>query len=52
MLIQSPMFKTTSIPVMLDFLIRHGQITVENGKNIYLISFVFVNGQWCASIKR
>ena len=25
-------FKTTSIPVTLDFLIRHGVITPENGK--------------------
>jgi len=28
----SPHFKTTSIPVALDFLIRHGYITPENGK--------------------
>jgi len=30
--ILSPHFKTTSVPVALDFLIRHGYITAENGK--------------------
>lgn len=36
--ILSPHFKTTSIPVALDFLIRHGYITPENGKeNVNLI---------------
>ncbi|OAD57432.1 hypothetical protein WN48_01983 [Eufriesea mexicana] len=30
--IMSPYFKTTSAPVALDFLIRHGYITAENGK--------------------
>lgn len=29
----SPEFKTTSCPVIIDFLIRHGFITPENGKN-------------------
>lgn len=29
--ILSPEFKTTSCPVVLDFLIRHGVITPENG---------------------
>lgn len=28
----SPQFKTTSCPVVIDFLIRHGVITPENGK--------------------
>lgn len=32
--ILSPHFKTTSVPVTLDFLIRHGFITAENGKSI------------------
>ena len=30
--ILSSHFKTTSVPVALDFLIRHGYITAENGK--------------------
>lgn len=29
---QRPDYKTTSIPVTLDFLIRHGFISPENGK--------------------
>lgn len=29
----SPEFKTTSCPVVIDFLIRHGVITPENGKH-------------------
>lgn len=28
-------FKTTSVPVALDFLIRHGKITAENGKSLF-----------------
>lgn len=31
-------FKTTAVPVALDFLIRHGCITPENGKYRFLIS--------------
>lgn len=30
-------FKTTSVPVVLDFLIRHGYVTPENGKTFKLI---------------
>lgn len=33
----SPEFKTTSCPVVIDFLIRHGVITPENGKHCKLI---------------
>lgn len=33
----SPEFKTTSCPVVIDFLIRHGVITPENGGCIYSI---------------
>lgn len=40
--ILSPHFKTTSVPVALDFLIRHGYITAENGKASYfLFAFFF-----------
>lgn len=31
----SPQFKTTSAPVLLDFLIRKGYINPENGKQNY-----------------
>lgn len=31
-----PEFKTTSCPVVIDFLIRHGFITPENGKSLLL----------------
>lgn len=31
----SPQFKTTSAPVLLDFLIRKGYINPENGKYLY-----------------
>ena len=31
----SPSFKTTSVPVALDFMIRHGFITPENGKIVF-----------------
>lgn len=34
----SPEFKTTSCPVVIDFLIRHGVITPENGKQKVLSS--------------
>lgn len=35
--ILSPDFKTTSCPVIIDFLIRHGIINPENGElNIYI----------------
>lgn len=42
----SPDFKTTSCPVVIDFLIRHGVITPENGKqNALLMHFLFyLNG--------
>jgi len=30
-------FKTTSCPVVIDFLIRHGIITPENGKHFFFI---------------
>lgn len=33
----SPDFKTTSCPVVIDFLIRHGVITPENGKSLIII---------------
>ncbi|XP_015512510.2 uncharacterized protein [Neodiprion pinetum] len=33
----SPEFKTTSVPVVLDFLIRHGYITAENEPNFIKI---------------
>lgn len=32
----SPEFKTTSCPVVIDFLIRHGVITPENGEKIHI----------------
>ena len=37
----SPHFKTTSIPVSLDFLIRHGYITPENGKFFFRSVTIF-----------
>lgn len=36
----SPDFKTTSCPVVIDFLIRHGVITPENGSYQYFILYV------------
>lgn len=40
--ILSPEFKTTSCPVIIDFLIRHGIINPENGKlNIFCHNFTF-----------
>lgn len=38
--ILSPHFKTTSVPVALDFLIRHGYITAENGKASFFFFIV------------
>lgn len=38
-------FKTTSVPIALDFLIRHGLITPENGKSINkrrIIKIIFI----------
>lgn len=37
----SPDFKTTSCPVVLDFLIRRGVITAENGKGPEIIDLCF-----------
>lgn len=37
----SPEFKTTSAPVIIDFLIRHGFITPENGKQKLISIFHF-----------
>lgn len=34
----TPDFKTTSAPVVIDFLIRHGYITAENGMNLFSYS--------------
>lgn len=33
-------FKTTSIPVVLDFMIRHGLVNPENGKTYFLKLFL------------
>lgn len=38
----SPDFKTTSCPVVLDFLIRKGVVTAENGKDRILICLVLI----------
>lgn len=41
----APDFKTTSCPVLLDFMIRHGIITPENGERMF---FLFLQLQiWC-----
>lgn len=41
----SPEFKTTSCPVVLDFLIRRGVITAENGESIHtnVSDYIFFN---------
>lgn len=41
----SPQFKTTSCPVVIDFLIRHGVITPENGKNSFHSYFRLINNK-------
>lgn len=42
-------FKTTSVPVALDFLIRHGLVTPENGKGVSRlmeVSFCFLEKEF------
>lgn len=36
----SPEFKTTSCPVVIDFLIRHGVITPENGMKLHILGLI------------
>lgn len=40
-------FKTTSCPVVIDFLIRHGVITPENGKKKYSKTFLMHFSWFC-----
>lgn len=39
----TPQFKTTSAPVLLDFLIRKGHINPENGKICYVFNIIIID---------